>query len=181
MLIPAGSGPSSYNNDEKEIWNPGWSDKEEIRHRAYLESQCSYSTPPTVMYPPPPPHRCNKTGSGPQLLKWLESGTWCSWSNQVPSNPDRSCGSLHRCGLNPDDGQKKIWSDTQLHHEFYTPQRWSDISKRTDFHLNQLRNIYLPVSVSCLKAAIILIFCQSNFKTKDLNQIIWYSCPNKKK
>lgn len=76
---------------------------------AYLESQCSYNSPAAVLMPPPPPppHGGNKADSALQLLIWPEWDTRCSWSDQAPHTPDRSCRSLHKRGLSPDDGQEK--------------------------------------------------------------------------
>lgn len=111
--------PDSYTNNQinkqvkvllKEIWTPAltWQRRNPAtcRPAAYLESRCScnsraaLSRPPP---PPPPPHGGNKADSAPQLLRWPAWDTRCSWLDRAPNTPDRSCRSLHKRGLNPDD------------------------------------------------------------------------------
>lgn len=89
----------------------------------YLESRCSYSSPAALPWPPPRPRGGNKADSALQLLRWPEQGTWCSWLDRAPDTPDRSCHSLHKRGLNPDeetgektDNEKPSYSNTELLH-----------------------------------------------------------------
>ena len=111
--LPSAQPQNIYKTfSECQRWPEKADTQSQSRLAAYLESQCSYSSPAAASWPPPPPplpppHGGNKADSALQLLRWPEMDTRCSWPDRAPDTPDRSCRSPRKRGLNPNEGPEK--------------------------------------------------------------------------